>query len=237
VPRISELSGRPVLSSRTNRKGEPKRRGKIIDVLFHPNKARAVGYVVKPTNILYVIERSPRYIALSAVSFDDDGNAVLASAGIPSARAGVKVTGLPWEESSYWRGIPVRSEDGDRIGAVHDVRFSAKSGKVLELKVSTGVVGDVAVGRLEVPGEYVIGPKGDAVVLRRGYDELESTGGLAAATGKGVAAARVHGERAAQKAVDAGVSAAVKVGRSFKTGTGRKMMDTLKKWTADDDEE
>lgn len=231
MPRITELSGRPVVGS----KG--KRKGKIIDVLFHPTEARAVGYVVKPRNILYVLERRPRYIALSAATFDDEGNAVLSSAGIPSGKAGEKASGVAWEQTSYWRGIPVRSEDGDKIGAVQDVVFSAKSGKVRELKVSTGVVGDVAVGRLEVPGEFIVGPQADAVVLRAGYDDLESTGGLAAATAKGAAAARVHGERAAKKAYDAGVSAAVKVGRSFKSGTGRKMVDTLKKWTADDDEE
>ncbi|MDO9556157.1 MAG: PRC-barrel domain-containing protein [Coriobacteriia bacterium] len=231
MPRISDLSGRPVLGS----KG--KRRGKVLDVLFHPSEARTVGYVIKPSNILYVVERRPRYVAFEALSFDDEGNGVLSSVGIPSARAGEKAMGLKWEESSYWRGIAVRAEDGDRIGAVQDVIISLKTGAVRGLCVSTGVVGDVAVGRLEVPEDYIIGPKGDAVVLRAGYEELESTGGLAAATGKGAAAAKVHGERAAKKAYDTGVSAAVKVGRSFKQGTGRKMVDTLKKWTADKDEE
>jgi len=231
VPRITELAGRPVVGQ----KG--KRRGKIVDVLFHPTEARAVGYVVKPSNILYVIERKPRYVALKALDFDDDGNGVLDSERLPSSRAGVKAAGIPWEESSYWRGIAVRAEDGDRIGAVQDVTISLKSGAVRDLRVSTGVVGDVAVGRMEVPAEYVIGPKGDAVILRAGYDDLESTGGLAAASAKGAATVKVHGERAAKKAYAAGVSAAVQVGRSFKSGTGRKMMDTLKKWTADEDEE
>ncbi len=230
MPRITELAGRQVLGS----KG--KRRGKIIDVLFHPSEARAVGYVVKPSNILYVLERRPRYLALSAVSFDDDGNAVLASSGLPSSKSGQKAAGLGWDESSYWRGMAVRAEDGDKIGAVQDVIISLKTGAVRGLRISTGVVGDVAVGRLEVPAEYIVGPKADAIVLRAGYDELESTGGLAAASAKGAAAAKVHGEKAAKKAYDASVSAAVKVGRSFKDGSGRKMMDTLKKWTAEDEE-
>ena len=214
-----------------------KRRGKIVDVLFHSSEARAVGYVIKPTNILYLLERRPRYVAFGAVSYDEEGSAVLASAGLPSMRTGAKAAGIKWEESSYWRGMPVRSEDGDRVGSVQDVVVSLKTGAVRGLRVSTGVVGDVAVGRLEVPAEYVVGPRGDAVVLRAGYDELEATGGLAAASAKGAAAAKVHGERAAKKAYDSGVSAAVKVGRSFKHGTGRKMMDALKQWTADEDEE
>ncbi len=231
MARITELLGRPVLGS------NGKRRGKIIDVLFHPEEARAVGYVVKPRNILYLLERRPRYVAISAVDFDDEGNAVLSSVRIPSGRAGQKATETLWEESSYWRGIAVRSEDGDRVGAVQDVVISLKTGAVRGLRVSTGVVGDVAVGRLEVPAEYIVGPRGDAVVLRAGYDELEATGGLAAASAKGAAVMKVRGERAAKQACDSGVSAAVKVGRSFKSGTGRKMMDTLKKWTADEDEE
>ncbi|MDZ4655125.1 MAG: PRC-barrel domain-containing protein [Coriobacteriia bacterium] len=231
MPRITELSGRPVLGLRG------KRRGKVVDVLFHPTEARAVGYVIKPSNILYVLERRPRYVAFDALRFDDEGNGVLSSARILSARAGEGATGVAWDESSYWRGIAVRSEDGDRIGAVQDVVIALKTGAVRGLRVSTGVVGDVAVGRLEVPAEYIVGPKGDAVVLRAGYDELEATGGLAAASAKSAAAVKVHGEKAAKQAYGAGVSAAIKVGRSFKHGTGRKIVDTLKKWAADEDEE
>lgn len=231
MPRITELAGRPVLGA----KG--KRKGKVIDVLFHPTEARAIGYVVKPRNVLYLLERRPRYVAFEAMSHDGEGNALLPGGRMPSARAGEKATGVSWRESSYWRGMPVRAEDGDRIGVVQDATVSLKTGAVRALRVSTGVVGDVAVGRLEVPAEFIVGPRGDAVVLRAGYDQLEASGGLAAASAKGAAAARVHGERAAKKAYDASLTAAVKVGRSFKQGTGRKMMDTLKKWTADEDEE
>lgn len=230
MPFISDLIDTPVLGT------GGRRLGRVADVLFAPREPRAVGYAVRPTPLLLVFERKTRYLPWAALSFGEEG-AVLAEKRLPSLKAGERALGRSWDETVQWRGMPVRAQDGSAIGAVADARVGMRSGAVRELRVSTGVVGDIAVGRLEVDGRFVEGFDGAAVRVLPGYDELESTGGLAAASGKGVAAVKVHGGRAAAKAYDAGVSAAIVVGRSFKHGKGRKMVDKLKKLMDEPDEE
>jgi len=230
VPFVSKLIGSPVLNVKN------KRLGRVDDVLFALDEPRAVGYAISPRRLLYLFERKVRYVPWDALVFDDDGDATLPAGSIPSLKASERALGTSWEETVQWRGMPVRTVDDVFLGVVSDVRIASTSGRVREMRVSTGIVGDLAVGRLEVGADFIEGFDGAVVRVLPGYDDLDATGGLAAASAKGVAAVKVHGGRAADKAYDTGVSAAIAVGRSFKDGKGRKMVDKFKKLMDDSDE-
>jgi sporulation protein YlmC with PRC-barrel domain len=124
--------------------------------------------------------------------------------------------------------MPVRSAAGDEGGTVHDVEFDPTTGGLTLLRVSTGAVGDAAVGRLEVPAELVRGFDGDAVIVLPEYAEIESTGGAAKAVASGVAAVKVRGGQVAEGALEVGVAASKALGRSIRGGMLRKALEKAK---------
>lgn len=232
MPLISQIRGRTV----ANKRGSVL--GTVADVLFHPSEPEVIGLAVQPPATLYVIERAQRFIPLTEVTLDEDGTGfVYSGSRLPSFENGTKAIGHDWETTVIWRGMPVRSADGEAVGAVKDARVRIADGSVRTLEVSTGAVGDLALGTLTIQREQVVGFDGESVVLTVGYRDAEKSGGLARSTAGGVAAASVRGQQVAKQAYDAGMKAAIKVGRSFKHGTGRRMLDKLRELTDDSDEE
>jgi hypothetical protein len=94
--------------------------------------------------------------------------------------------------------------------------------------LSEGAVADTAVGKTTVPGEMIIGFDGQAVELKKEYLELPPSGGVAAVSGKGVAYAKVGAEKVADSILAAGVVGMDAVGKSFRSGWGRKAMKAVK---------
>jgi len=229
VPRVSAVEGATIVSSRG------KLLGTVSEVLFHPSEPRAIGVSVTRPRMANVIARAPMYVPLTQLTPNDDGFALDAKS-LPSESDGARVLGYSWDVTVQWSGMPVRSADGGAVGAVDDVTFALKDGSLSMMRVSTGILGDVAVGRLEVPGELVEGFDGGAVIISARYADLQSSGGAAKAAAKGAAVAKDAGAKVAKQAYDAGMSAAIAVGKSFKSGTGRRMLDKFKEMTRDDDE-
>lgn len=230
MPRMTSLDGADVLSA----SGSPL--GTVLGVLFHPREPRVVGLAVARPRMAGVVARPPVYVALSAIELEERG-AVLETKRLPTSAGGARAIGASWDDTVLWEGMPVRSVDGDAVGAVGDVTFDGGTGAVRSLRVSTGILGDLAVGRLDVPGDLVEGFDGEAVVVSAGYAELQASGGAAKAAAKTASAAKVTGARVAKQAYDTGMSAAVAVGKWFKSGTGRRMLDKFRELTRDDDEE
>lgn len=231
MPRMSALEGVIIAGSR----GKPL--GRVVDVLFHPSEPRAIGIVVDRPRTAGVVARPPVYVPLGMLERAEEGFVLAQGAtALPSAKAGERALGYTWDETVHWAGMPVRSAEGDLVGAVDDVTFAYGDGRVSLLRVSTGILGDIAVGRLEVPGDLVEGFDGETVVVSAGYSELEASGGAAKAAAKGATVAKETGARVAKQAYDAGMSAAIAVGKSFKSGTGRRMLDKLKELTREDEE-
>lgn len=210
--------------------------GTIAAVLFHPSEPRVIGFEVDPGSMLGVIDRRRRYVRLPEAAPSPDGTLRLVSPALPSDGAGERALGFTWDESVVWQGMPVRSSAGEAVGAVHDVGFDAASGEVRSLTVSTGVVGDVALGRLEVPAELVERFDGEAVVVRPGYNDIRAAGGAAKLAASGATALKARGGKVAEGALDVGVAAAHALGRSIKRGTARKAIDRLKALMDDEDE-
>ncbi len=229
MPRMSSLVGVDVVGSSDNRLGS------VAGVLFHPRDPQVVGLVVTRPRLAAVVALPPVYVPLSAFEFRKT-HVRLATKGLPTNARGEKQLGVSWDDTVLWDTMPVRSSSGEGVGAISDVSFDSSTGAVQTLRVSTGVLGDIAVGRLDVPGELAEGFDGDAVVIGAGYADLATSGGAAKAAAKTASAAKDAGGRVAKQAYDTGMSAAIAVGKSFKSGTGRRMLDKFKELTRDDDE-
>ncbi|PKQ21197.1 MAG: hypothetical protein CVT66_01740 [Actinobacteria bacterium HGW-Actinobacteria-6] len=229
MPRVSDIEDVGVVNSRG------MSLGRVSAVLFHPSEPRAVAVVVQRPRIGGVIARAEMYVPLGMLAREGEV-LVLRANKLPSETDGERFLGYSWETTVHWRGMPVRSTEDEMIGAVNDVDISLTDGAVSLLRVSTGMLGDVAVGRLEVPGDLVEGFSGDAVIVSAAYAELKASGGAAKVAAKGATAAKEAGGRVAKQAYDASMSAAIAVGKSFKSGTGRRMIDKFKEMTRDDEE-
>jgi sporulation protein YlmC with PRC-barrel domain len=202
--------------------------GRVSAVLFHAAEPRVVGVQIARSPVLGVIDRRDRYALLADLEPCEDDGLRLPYPRLPKDDAGEQTLGFSWSDSVVWRGMPVRSALGEPVGVVHDVLFDAQSGAVTTMRVSTGVVGDAALGRLEVPGELVRGFDSDAVIVLPGYNEINAAGGAARAVAAGVANVKVRGGQVADGALQVGVAAAGALGRSMRSGLGRKALDKLK---------
>ena len=229
MPRVSDIEDVGMVNSRG------MSLGRISAVLFHPSEARAVAVVVQRPRIGGVVARAEMYVPLGMLTREGEV-LVLRANKLPSEADGEKFLGYSWETTVHWRGMPVRSTAGEMIGAVNDADISLADGAVSLLRVSTGMLGDVAVGRLEVPGDLVEGFSGDAVIVSAAYSELKATGGAAKVAAKSATVAKEAGGRVAKQAYDASMSAAIAVGKSFKSGKGRRMIDKFKEMTREEEE-
>lgn len=226
MPRMSGIIGRQVVSS----KGQVL--GTVTEVLFAPAEPVAIGLTVQRPRIAGVVAVAPRYVPLASVALRE-GRVELAAPALPSQAKTEKAIGATWDETVQWRGMPVVAPSGKVVGTIFDVEFERPGGAVTGLGVSSGVLGDVAVGRPLVPGDVVIGFSDGAVRLAAEYDELEVSGGAAKVAAAGVATVKEHGSKAAKGAYDAGMTAAIAVGRSFKGGRAKRAVDGLRKIVSD----
>jgi len=219
--------------------------GTVKAVLFHRTESRAVGIEVAPPRALYVFERRPHYVLLGELALSSEG-VKTRYRKLPEDTAGEVALGYSWQESVVWRGMDVRSADGEYVGVVRDITFNPADGAIGMLVITTGVVGDVAHGLLEVPMASIRGFDGADVIVLPVYGEITSTGGAAKAAAAGVVKARdavrsankridAAGERIGDVTAAASYSAARAVGRSFRNGLGRKAVDGVKSLMKDDE--
>lgn len=227
MPAITDVEGLAV----ANREGDVK--ALVRHVLFHPSEARVVALEVIPSGARIMLDRRPRYLPIVPGMFancGDSGAVLWDDPKLPKRATVEKDLGFSMDTTVIWHNMEVRLEGGDRVGYVADVVFSRKSGTVLRLLLSEGSLADFAVGRSEVPGELVEGFDGTAVRIDPEFRRVaESSGGVAAVTGKGAAYAKHGAERAADAVAAAGVVGLGMVERSFRYGLGRKAMRGLKK--------
>lgn len=208
--------------------------GTVSAVLFHITEPRVVGVQVTPPPVAGIVARQVRYAVLGLVTIQGE-TLRLSVASLPSDVAGERIMQASWDDTVIWHGMPVRTAEGTPVGVVADAVFDPSTGVVSSLAISSGAVGDAAIGRFEVAGDEVRGFDGEAVVVSPAYADLNASGGAARAAAAGAAAVAVHGSRAALKGLKAAGRAAGRVGRSFESGYGRKALDRLKSFMDDDE--
>lgn len=223
---ISELHGVEVRSP----KGAVL--GRVVGVLFHPHEPRVVGLEVAPPRLAGVLRRRSRYLPLACVRVSQ-GALAIEGRSLTSNAAGERVLGAAWDETVQWRGMPVRDGAGRAAGIVADASFEM-SGVLESIRVSTGVAGDVAVGKLTVPAADVQGFDGSAVAVTARSQNLTSDGGAAKAAAAVAAVVKERGTAAATVVADAAVRAAGAAGRSIHSGAARRVLDGLRNAMRDD---
>lgn len=227
MPAITDVEGLPIFGP------QGKEIARVKHVLFHPSEPRVVALQIAPTAVAVVIERKPRYLPLRPGMLEGckDSQAIeWPSKRLPSQRSVEKELGVSIDVTVIWHDMDVRLTSGERVGTVVDAVVSRKSGKVLRMLLSEGSLADVAVGRREIPGELVEGFDGGGVIVDESFRTVApASGGLAAASGKGAAYARLGLEKAADTVLAAGVVGLGKVEKSFRSGLGRKVMRSLRK--------
>jgi len=96
------------------------------------------------------------------------------------------------------------------------------------------MVGDLAVGRLEIAGDLVKGFSGDAIIVKPEYKDIEASGGAAKAMASGVTTVKTKTSQVAQGFGELGTAAAGAMKRSFRSGLGRKAIDKVKSFMDED---
>ena len=233
VRSLRQVDRLTVYGEKHKRTGVRKRVGRLVDVLFHPSDSRVVGFVVERPDLLLMIRRSDRFVALDRAEVFDDRVVVDGPAAWGGAAA--KRLGIFWERTVVWLGMPVRTESGESLGRVRDALFDDDDGHLDSLTLTEGITADTALGTRGFSADMVRGFEGDAVVVGDEALAVETDGGAAAAAGKGAAAAKVGAEQAA---VAAGKAARVAsaygksaVKAAAKSPTTRKVFGLLKTMT------
>ena len=204
---LREVDRLAVYGEKHKRTGVRKRLGRVVDVLFHPEEPRVVGYVLERPDLLMMIRRGDRYAALDCARLVEDYVVVEGKAAWGGAAA--KRLGITWERTVVWLGMPVRTASGKELGKVRDATFAEGDGRLGSIGLTAGVTADVALGKREFSAKLVRGFEGDAVVVSDDVLKVETGGGAAAAAGKGAAQVKVGAEQAAATAGKAAKVAAV----------------------------
>lgn len=201
-----------------------KRIGRVEEVLFAPGSTQVAGLVVSRPRLFYLFDLKERYLALDRVTFANDEVTVAAARDAWDASA-AKRLGFSWDDSVIWVGMPVRTEGGVKLGAVRDVRFDTSTGALSAVGLTGGVTADIAIGVRDIAASQVRGFNGEVVVVADQVAQIETTGGAAAAAGKGAAVGAKAVGDAAKTAVLYG-KAAAKV--ASESEAGKKAMGWLK---------
>lgn len=192
---LREVDRLAVYGEKNKKTGARKRVGRVVDVLFHPAESRVVGFTVELPDILLMVRRNDRYVALDRTEVLEDRVHVDGKAAWGGSAA--KRLGITWERSVVWLGMPVRTESGRVLGTVRDARFDESDGRLDSLELSEGVTADTALGTRRFSAGLVRGFQGDGVVVSDEAVSVPTEGGAAAAAGKGAARAKVGAEQAA----------------------------------------
>lgn len=220
--RASSLAEAPLVGA------DGRHLGTIAEVLFHPVEPRVVGFSVRLPRLAGVVQRQDRYVPL-AMCRPGSGAVAYSGRRLPGLASSERSIGCSWAETVQWRGMPVAAASGSVVGTVSDFVFEWSTGALESIQISTGLLGDAAVGKLSAPASAVSGYHDGAVRLICEYSDLRADGGVAKAAAAGVTVLKEKGAVAAKRAYDAGMSAAVGVARSMKQGKGRRMLDAVKK--------
>jgi uncharacterized protein YrrD len=214
MARLSEIEGAELFGDGGVRLGNIER------VLFHPSGACAVALMVRPNPAFSVVPMPVAYLAWDSASLSD-GSVSIKSGKLPSRRVTENTVGHEMDFTVIWRGMPVEASDGARVGAVADVVLTL-DGAVERLDVTRGAVGDVAVGRAEVPGDAVVGFGNGAVRLSVPEAALVTTGGLARKAADVSGTVKARASTIAGATGDAIVDASYVTGRAIRSAAGSR---------------
>ena len=202
-PQISlrEVYQVPVLCVKTS--GKVRQIGRIDDVLFDPDKLRAVGFSLKGRFRSRCLARE----AL-APAFSKEGERVLEL--VSDAKLGRAPEGADrsfrWDRTVILQGLPVYTTEMERLGKVSDARIDWEDGTLVSLEVSAGLASDATLGKRTLPAHHVLrfieAQQEEAphvLMVDAAARTCDYAGGLASAAGKVSGKVDVAAGRVARK--------------------------------------
>ena len=225
----------PRKPSRRNQKAgvepEPKKLGRVHDLVFAPNGKVVVGIMVKRPDIAGMVKQEDRFVALDALEIHEGG--LLVTRGEASFdQEACKRLGLDLDICYIWSGMDVETATGKYLGHVMDARFDEKSGAVDCFCAQEGSTASALVGYFEIPAAWFVRYDRDRMVVREEAATMGLSGGLAAKAGEGYANAKEGAKRATAQ-FDEKASVAVEKGSHALGGVIGKAKAGLKKATGD----
>ena len=210
---------------------EPKKLGRVHDLVFAPNGKVVVGIMVKRPDIAGMVKQEDRFVALDALEMHEGG--LLVTGGEESFdQAACKRLGLDLDVCYIWSGMDVETASGKYLGHVMDARFNEKTGAVDCFCAQEGSTASALVGYFEIPAAWFVRYDRNRMVVREEAATMGLSGGLAAKAGEGYANAKEGAKRATAE-FDEKASVAVEKGSHALGGVIGKAKAGLKRATGD----
>lgn len=185
---------------------EPKRYGKVHNLVFSPDSRRVVGIMVRRPDVAGMVKQDDRFVPLDCIEFHEGG---LLCAGTKESfdEEACKRLGLDLDTCIIWEGADVICESGKFLGYVMDASFDVATGDVDCFCANEGNAAGGLVGYFEIPAAWVVRYDKGRMIVRDAAADLELSGGLAAKAGEGYAHAKDEAKKATAKFDDAAAKA------------------------------
>lgn len=204
------------------KKGKVKRFGRVRNVVFHPSKPQAIGFTIKRPDLLLMIKRKDRFVAIDKVEFVE-GN-LLADITDSEAwdRAACKRMSIDFDECIIWDNMTVRNKEGVELGAISNIVMDDDC-RISTIDISSGDVERSLLGSADISVELLKGydPAAQAIVADIQPEDITVSGGVAGAAGEAWAKGKHRvtesqseiSEKAAQNIEDTAVAAGEAIGK------------------------
>jgi hypothetical protein len=180
--------------------------------------------MLRPTAMLYVVDRPETFLPLEAVDIEP-GLVKCNLKKLPTGRRAADRLGYDPDTTVIWTGMSVRGRSGGALGIVSDVEFGRVTGEVRRIEIAGGAVSDAAVGRFVVDAEQVEGYRDGAIRLKVDAKELTGSGGFAKTAAEGVVAASEAARAAGGAIEDTVIAASHATGRAIKAVSDAKVAE------------
>ena len=168
------------------KKGKQRKFGRVRNVVFHPSKPQAVGLLIKRPDLLWMIKRKDRFVALDKVSYNQDGNVVaeLTDAAAWDAAA-CKRMGFDLDSCIIWDNMSVRNLQSDDLGVISNIVLDDDL-RIASVDVSSGGINRAILGSADIAASLLRGydPDKQAIVADISSDDITVSGGVAAKAGE-----------------------------------------------------
>lgn len=213
-----------------DKNGVPRRHrkiGKVFKTVFSPDGLKVVGFIVRRPDLLWMIKRPEKFLALDAIDVQD--GVIVPTMGSKSwDDEAMKRLELDWDRCIIWEGMEVKTSAGVEIGRVDELSFDERTGDLNSLFLDDGATSRALLGSIEIPAELMVGYKKGILIVKPEAKDLLPSGGLAAKAGEAsakvsttAAKSQAAATEATAKAIESGTVAVGKgVNRIKRSVTG-----------------
>lgn len=213
-----------------DKNGVPRRHrkiGKVFKTVFSPDGLKVVGFIVRRPDLLWMIKRPEKFLALDAIDVQD--GVIVPTMGSKSwDDEAMKRLALDWDRCIIWEGMEVKTATGTEIGRVDELSFDERTGDLNSLFLDDGAASRALLGSIEIPAELMVGYKKGILIVKPEAKDLLPSGGLAAKAGEAsakvsttAAKSQAAATEATAKAIESGTVAVGKgVNRIKRSVTG-----------------